>query len=151
MTSPTDPETFYHEGGPPDPMTQSPEGTNSELKSKVLELRMENGQLTESLNRAKDEKEELVSKLNKANQDREDLFRQRKVDQLKIKKLNDMIIKNSSKSDEPLDEEILQDTFKIRNLATEIIKTHFAGEAKFRTEPARRLETTITRISTTSA
>jgi seryl-tRNA synthetase len=138
MTNP--PETYSRESGPPDQTALPPEGANTELESEILALKTTNKDLIESLNKANYEKDELVLKLNRANQERDDLLRQKQVNQLKIRKLNDMIIKNSSKSDEPIDEDILQDMFRIRNLTTEIIKTHFAGEAKFHPDKARRLE-----------
>jgi len=138
MTNP--PEFNYRESGPQDQTTLPPEGANTQLESEIRALKTANEDLTELLKQANYEKDELVLKLNRANQERDDLLRQKQVNQLKIRKLNDMIIKNSSKSDEPIDEDILQDMFRIRNLTTEIIKTHFAGEAKFQPEKARRLE-----------
>lgn len=139
MTTPS-PESFGREAGPPDPATHPPEGIIASLESEILALKVQNSDLKQSFNQTTEEKGELSLKLDKATQDKDDLLRQRQMNLLKIRKLNDIIIKNSQKSDEPLDEEILQQTYKIRNLTTEIVKAHFAGDAKFRVDLAKRLE-----------
>jgi hypothetical protein len=72
-------------------------------------------------------------------EERDDLNKQNKTNVMKIKKLSGMIVKNSQKSDEPLDQEVLGEMFAIRNKAAELIKTYFPGGAKFRPDLARRL------------
>jgi hypothetical protein len=109
------------------------------LTAKVDELTTENGTLKEALDLAADETTELTSRLSKATQERDDLGRQRQTNLLKIRRLNDMIIKNSQNSDEPLDDEVLQDMFKVRNMATDIIKRFYPAEAGFKAEIAKGL------------
>ncbi len=139
MSSPP-PEDFYQQAGPPDLAAQLPEATIAKLESQVAELTVENGELKQSLEQATEQKADLILKLNKATQERDDFARQRQANLLKIRRLNDMIIKNSQNSDEPLDEEILQEMFKVRNMATEVIKTFYPGEARFRPDLAKRLD-----------
>lgn len=138
MTSPPS-EAFYQEAGPPDPATDSPGAIITNLESQILGLTAKNDELNKIVKETTDEKEELLVKLKQTEQERDEHVRKRQADTSKIKRLTEMIVKNSQRSDEPLDDEMMSETFKIRNMATEVIKTHFPGEAKFRTDLAKRL------------
>jgi hypothetical protein len=50
-----------------------------------------------------------------------------------------MIIKSGQNSDEPLDGDILQDMFKVRNMTTDIIKRFYPNEAKYRPDMLKDL------------
>jgi hypothetical protein len=113
--------------------------TATQETSRANELDAGNGVLRTELQQTIEQKTELSSKLYKVTQERDDLIRQRQTSLLKIRKLNDMIIKNSQTSDEPLDDEVLQDMFKVRNMTTEIIKRFFPREALFRINVAEDL------------
>lgn len=138
MTSPPS-EAFYQEAGPPDPATDSPGAIITNLETQILGLTAKNDELNKIVKETTDEKEELLVKLKQTEQERDEHVRKRQADISKIKRLTEMIVKNSQRSDEPLDVEMMQETFKIRNMATEVIKTHFPGEAKFRPDSAKRL------------
>jgi hypothetical protein len=138
MTSPPS-EAYCQEAGPPDPATHSPGAVITNLESQILDLTAKNDELNKIVKETTDEKEELLVKLKQTVQERDEHVRKRQADVSKIKRLTEMIVKNGQRSDEPLDAEMMQETFKIRNMATEVIKTHFPGEAKFRVESAKRL------------
>ncbi|CZR66369.1 uncharacterized protein PAC_16270 [Phialocephala subalpina] len=106
----------------------------------VDELAAENERLKKSLEEATADTAALTSKLNDTMHERDDLSRQRQTNMLKIRRLNDMIIKNSQNSDEPLDDEVLQDMYKVRNMTTDVIKRFYPGNATFRPDIAQELE-----------
>jgi hypothetical protein len=131
MTSPP-PDELYLQLPQEDAPVHGLEAAVATLTSKVGELTTENDNLKKRLDVAADEATELTSRLSKVTQERDDFGRQRQANQLKIRRLNDMIIKNGQNSDEPLDDEVLQDMFKIRNMTTDIIKRFYPGEATYK-------------------
>lgn len=108
-------------------------------RSQIDKLQEENSKLHTELQQRAGEQADLTSRLSKAMQERDDLGRQRQTNLLKIRKLNDMIIKGGQNSDEPLDGDILQDMFKVRNMATDIIKRFYPNEVKFWPDVAKDL------------
>jgi hypothetical protein len=138
MTNST-PDGLYQQLPPSDTADDEPGSLIATLKSRVHELTEENDKLKNKLEQTVQEKTGLVSMLNKATQERDDLGRQRQASQLKIRKLNDLIIKNSQNSDEPLDGEVLQDMFKVRNMTTDVIKKFYPGEVKYHPDVAKEL------------
>jgi hypothetical protein len=109
------------------------------LTLRVDELTAENERLKKSLEGATADTAALTSKLNDAMHERDDLSRRSQTNMLKIRRLNEMIIKNSQNSDEPLDDEVLQDMYKVRNMTTDIIKRSYPGDATFRADIAKDL------------
>jgi hypothetical protein len=132
MTSPP-PDELYLQLPQEDAPAHELEAAVATPTSKVDELTTENDDLKKRLDVAADEATELTSRLSKLTQERDDFGRQRQANLLKIRRLNDMIIKNGQNSDEPLDDEVLQDMFKIRNMTTDIIKRFYPGEAMYKT------------------
>jgi chromosome segregation ATPase len=109
------------------------------LRSKAEALAAEKKVLEQTLERTVEDKTELSSRLNEAVQERDELRRHRQANMLKIRKLGDMIVKNSQTSDEPLDEDILQDMYKVRNMTTEVIKKAYPDHVLIMPEVAKDL------------
>lgn len=141
MTSPT-PDPLYPQITPitqKDAAGQDFEASVATLTSRVDELVAENGDLKRASDRASEEVAELQSKLTKLTQERDDLSRQRQTNLLKIRRLNDMIIKGVENSDEPIDDSILQDMYEVRNKATDVIRGFFPGDALFKPDVGKSL------------
>jgi hypothetical protein len=139
MTSPP-PEKLYPDISTEVATAQDGEAAVSKLTSRVDELTAENEQLKNLLEETTAETAALTSKLNDTMRERDDLSRLRQTNTLKIRRLNDMIIKNSPNSDEPLDDELLKDMFKVRNMTTDVIKRFYPGDATFYPDDAKDLE-----------
>lgn len=112
----------------------------AELQSQLRELQVRNEHLQQTANQIGHERDNLGRKLTQVTQEKDDLSRKLNGSIIKVRKLNDLIIKNSQQSDEPPDAEILDETFKIRNQITNIVRTHFAGDAKFLVGKAEQLD-----------
>lgn len=112
----------------------------AQLKSKLRELEIKNEELQKTAMQISHEKDDLGRKLTVVNQEKDDLGRKLNGSLVKIRKLNELIVKNSQQSDEPPDTEVLEETYKIRNLVTSIVRTHFAGDTKFIRDKAEQLE-----------
>lgn len=113
MTSPP-PEQFYQQLPLADTTGHDFELELVTLRSKVDTLELENGELKKILKQRDEERVELTSRIDQTTQERDDLGRQRQSSQIKIRKLSGMIVKNSHSFDEPVDDDILQDMFKVR-------------------------------------
>ena len=138
MTSPP-PDELYQKLPERDAAAQESDAVIASLSSRVEELKAENERLKQQAELAAVELAECTSKLNKTTEERDDLGRQRQTNLHRIRKLNDMIINNSQKSDEPPDEEMQRDMFKVRNMTTDVIKRFYPGDALYKPEKGKAL------------
>lgn len=137
MTSP--PDELYQKLPERDAAAQESDALIASFSSRVEELKVENERLKQEAELAAAVLAETTSKLNKITEERDDLSRQRQTNLHRIRKLNDMIINNSQKSDEPPDEEMQRDMFKVRNMTTDVIKRFYPGDALYKPEKGKAL------------
>jgi len=132
-------EGLYPNISPEAPIAQDGDSVVAKLTARVDELTTENERLKKSLEETTTDTALLTSKLNEAMGERDELTRQHQAGKLKIRRLNDMIIRNSPNSDEPLDDEVLRDMYNIRNMTTDVIKKFYPGDASFHPAIAKEL------------
>jgi hypothetical protein len=113
---------------------------NKGLDRNSLEAVQERDRAREELVAMTKERDYLNHRLVALGKDKEELSRKLTASAHKVRKLNEIIVRNSQRSDEPPDDEIQREMFNIRNMLTSIVRTYYAGNAKIDGGIAGKLE-----------
>lgn len=109
------------------------------LRARVEELTMLNRTMRLDLEDRGPGQETFQERLNVAIAERDHFARESQTRLLKIKRLNELIIKNSQSSDELPDDFYLERMFKIRNMAAEIMERFYPDSVLFVPKTAETL------------
>jgi hypothetical protein len=104
---------------------------NEGLDRNSLEAVQERDQSRTELVAIIKERDYLNQRLVALGKEKDELSRKLNASVHKVRKLNEIIVRNSQRSDEPPDDEIQREMFNIRNMLTIIVRTYYDGDAKF--------------------